>query len=1088
MSDDTTETEPPESRDDGTRKRLAILFGVGVALLLVLLGVSQTQAFREQLRTRVVPIVNTQLAGELSVGRIEGNLLGGVELHAVDLRDARGNLTAYVPKISVRYTLHSALSRTLDVAVVTVERPRVVLRRYQDGAFNLSLLAKPAEAPTSSDPIDFTVRVRSLTVEDAAVVFVDEAGSPIAPTRGAVREAARLVDQSGARFIEAPADFTSALAALEPLQPYIPPLAALTDVGVTLDATWSLAGALDASVSEARGRIHMDTLSEPLALTSEALELEASAEVVRMTHAKLAIGEGTGYEDLRAGVVLDLDNPALLTDLYARTDSARLDAGLLATLKPAIGLASDLEASFVLGGTPADTAAKVVVRRVGGDDELTARATFAHVLTWVLTGGDSATPTYTAEVVARELEPDGYLALGIPGTLNADLSASGAGLDPETIVVRATTHVFDTVLMGFQLESLDATATLNRDTATLEHALVRTPYLDASASGRATLDGSIHLDAGAYTEERHEREVSIPRGPDSAPIILGQQRAKLSASVDATLDPSRIEDSVALLTTLDVDASWDVGALRAEGIVVGASRGKAALAWRSPGPARRTLSYDVDAVVGVARAPDGIVARDVVAKAKGEAGVVLPVEDLLDVVRGVRADATFRAAHLEVPGVRVARADVTTRVRPHSSIPEAFAFDVDGAISSVSTSIGALASLAQARADVGGYIALDFETREPLEVIDSFSVAGSFGASAFRGLGVSLGQTKGTFDTKGTLRVPTGSVDLEANQLDVAVETLERVQLFASLAPSRAFAVKLGVERTPGEDHKPRGITASTSGALSAALDDLRLDRLRVASASGSTWSGPSEDGSAARVTWRGGVATVEGFAVSNGDQQLVIDGVYRSVGDQELHAEAKNLDLDRFLEDFALTDFVPDIGGFLEKGRVDLEGTSRDPVIILDVRADRLRYTDYGPLSIDIKGRYKNTRLTLTRFDLDGWGRDLVDLQLRMALKLDFERGSEIYWTKPIVGTLVVHEIDFTALQKDIDELKDLRARGAISGGAIISGSLSRPTASMNLTASGLGVDTGIAGQRVRVSGVGASAKIDYEPPSRGGGGLVVA
>src|SRR5690606_34800014 len=70
---------------------LLVMLGIVVLALAFILLVANTPWGREQVRTRVVTLLDEQLAGRFHIGRLEGNLLTGVRLVDVSITDTTGS-------------------------------------------------------------------------------------------------------------------------------------------------------------------------------------------------------------------------------------------------------------------------------------------------------------------------------------------------------------------------------------------------------------------------------------------------------------------------------------------------------------------------------------------------------------------------------------------------------------------------------------------------------------------------------------------------------------------------------------------------------------------------------------------------------------------------------------------------------------------------------------------------------------------------------------------------------------------------------------------------------------------------------------
>jgi translocation and assembly module TamB len=122
------------------RKALIRFFAaiVIVALLLVL-GVytlTNTNWGREQVRKKIVAMLQDNSHGIIHIGSISGNLLNGVMLHDVIITDSAGAPFLKADSIAARYTLGTFTDKRVDLDDVSLYRPVVVLDRVSGGKWN----------------------------------------------------------------------------------------------------------------------------------------------------------------------------------------------------------------------------------------------------------------------------------------------------------------------------------------------------------------------------------------------------------------------------------------------------------------------------------------------------------------------------------------------------------------------------------------------------------------------------------------------------------------------------------------------------------------------------------------------------------------------------------------------------------------------------------------------------------------------------------------------------------------------------------------------------------------------------------------
>ncbi|MEQ1911168.1 MAG: hypothetical protein ABMA15_20280, partial [Vicinamibacterales bacterium] len=139
---------------------------MAIVLVVIAAIVIRTDWGRERLRAVIVSQANRVLDGTLSLGRVNGSLLRGIELEDVTLsRD--GEAMVVVDRARVTYGLRELYNQGTTIRSITLERPRIVLRQRPDGRWNFSDLVRRS-GPPSSGP-GRRVRIDSIEVHDGRV-------------------------------------------------------------------------------------------------------------------------------------------------------------------------------------------------------------------------------------------------------------------------------------------------------------------------------------------------------------------------------------------------------------------------------------------------------------------------------------------------------------------------------------------------------------------------------------------------------------------------------------------------------------------------------------------------------------------------------------------------------------------------------------------------------------------------------------------------------------------------------------------------------------------------------------------------------
>ena len=110
-----------------------------VVAILVVGGVfliTNTDWGREQVRKRVLAMIQDNSHGIVRIGRVTGNLLKGFTLHDVVVTDSAGAPLADIEEIHARYQIRSLTSKRVEFDDLRLVRPIIVLDRKPGGIWN----------------------------------------------------------------------------------------------------------------------------------------------------------------------------------------------------------------------------------------------------------------------------------------------------------------------------------------------------------------------------------------------------------------------------------------------------------------------------------------------------------------------------------------------------------------------------------------------------------------------------------------------------------------------------------------------------------------------------------------------------------------------------------------------------------------------------------------------------------------------------------------------------------------------------------------------------------------------------------------
>ena len=99
---------------------------VAFAFVAVLV-LSSTDWGRERVRRYVLGQLQGFVHGQVSIGRVRGNLLTGATIDAFAIRDSAGQPFVAAEQVSARYSILELITRKIDLRAVKLVRPLIVL-------------------------------------------------------------------------------------------------------------------------------------------------------------------------------------------------------------------------------------------------------------------------------------------------------------------------------------------------------------------------------------------------------------------------------------------------------------------------------------------------------------------------------------------------------------------------------------------------------------------------------------------------------------------------------------------------------------------------------------------------------------------------------------------------------------------------------------------------------------------------------------------------------------------------------------------------------------------------------------------------
>lgn len=157
-------------------RTIALYLLIALPLLLVLIGVlTQTQVFRDRLRSIALSQLDSLLNAEVYLGELRGNLITGFSIDTV-LVDVDGRRLLSIERIDLAYNLLGLPGKTISMKNVSLIRPSLTLFRPAGGSWNLSRMIRPRPGDTSATaPFAWLMNLEKLRIEGGTLRLIDSA-------------------------------------------------------------------------------------------------------------------------------------------------------------------------------------------------------------------------------------------------------------------------------------------------------------------------------------------------------------------------------------------------------------------------------------------------------------------------------------------------------------------------------------------------------------------------------------------------------------------------------------------------------------------------------------------------------------------------------------------------------------------------------------------------------------------------------------------------------------------------------------------------------------------------------------------------
>jgi len=152
---------------------VTVLLGIVALAGIVVVVLSSTNWGHERVRRIALSQLRNMVHGQVSVGKISGNLLTGLTAHDVSIRDSAGAPFLAAQELSARYALGALAQKHIWLTDVRVVRPLVVLDRQPGREWNYQSIFRrdtTPQAPSTGPGWGNWIKFENLTVVDGQLV------------------------------------------------------------------------------------------------------------------------------------------------------------------------------------------------------------------------------------------------------------------------------------------------------------------------------------------------------------------------------------------------------------------------------------------------------------------------------------------------------------------------------------------------------------------------------------------------------------------------------------------------------------------------------------------------------------------------------------------------------------------------------------------------------------------------------------------------------------------------------------------------------------------------------------------------------
>jgi autotransporter translocation and assembly factor TamB len=154
---------------------VALVATIVLGIIVLALMTSQTPLFKDWLRKFVVREANQYVNGNVSIGRLGGDLFYGIQLEDVSI-SVNGERVIAFKRLEVKYSIAELISSGITVRRIRLEQPFILLRRDASG-WNVSSLVKRERQEANRQGPGRPMTMPDIEIVDGRVQIDDRAPS-----------------------------------------------------------------------------------------------------------------------------------------------------------------------------------------------------------------------------------------------------------------------------------------------------------------------------------------------------------------------------------------------------------------------------------------------------------------------------------------------------------------------------------------------------------------------------------------------------------------------------------------------------------------------------------------------------------------------------------------------------------------------------------------------------------------------------------------------------------------------------------------------------------------------------------------------